>query len=150
MHFFLWLLFILLIIIHFLIIFFFKILHLNVTILMLILDLGIIIIFLFNNVRVNDNWWMLFCRSLFFLRIKYLVYKFRLLSLINHFLQSFFQYFIFRRKFSYKIAIQFLINNMIFILSFCFIYEIIWLKRWIVALFFLELVFNLISSSFII
>lgn len=150
MHFFLWLLFILLIIIHFLIIFFFKILHLNVTILMLILDLGIIIIFLFNNVRVNDNWWMLFCRSLFFLRIKYLVYKFRLLSLINHFLQSFFQYFIFRRKFSYKIAIQFLINNMIFILSFCFIYEIIWLKRWIVALFFLELVFNLISSSFLI
>ena len=150
MHFFLWLLFILLIIIHFLIIFFFKILHLNVTILMLILDLGIIIIFLFNNVRVNDNWWMLFCRSLFFLRIKYLVYKFRLLSLINHFLQSFFQYFIFRRKFSNKIAIQFLINNMIFILSFCFIYEIIWLKRWIVALFFLELVFNLISSSLLI
>jgi hypothetical protein len=28
-------------------------------------------------------------------------------------------------EFSYKIAIQFLINNMIFILSFCFIYEII-------------------------
>jgi hypothetical protein len=150
MHFFLWLLFILLIIIHFLIIFFFKILHLNVTILMLILDLRIKIIFLFNNIRVNDNWWMLFCRSLFFLRIKYLVYKFRLLSLINHFLQSFFQYFIFRRKFSYKIAIQFLINNKIFILSFCFIYEIIWLKRWIVALFFLELVFNLISSSLLI
>ena len=150
MHFFLWLLFILLIITHFLIIFFFKILHLNVTILMLILDLRIKIIFLFNNIRVNDNWWMLFCRSLFFLRIKYLVYKFRLLSLINHFLQSFFQYFIFRRKFSNKIAIQFLINNMIFILSFCFIYEIIWLKRWIVALFFLELVFNLISSSFLI
>jgi hypothetical protein len=135
MHFFLCILKLLLSIILLLIFFFFKILHLNVIIILnFILDFRIKYFFLFNNVRVNNKWWLFFCRSQFFLRKKYLVDEFRLLSLINHFLKNFLQDSIFWRTFSILITAHFLIKHLIFILGYSIIFNMIWLKRGIIAL----------------